>query len=154
MKARRQKLILRLIRDHPISTQEELTNMLRSHGIRVTQATVSRDIKELQLIKVTDESGRYRYTVPEDGSATYDRERLLRVMRDTIVDLDVSENILVVKTLPAVAAAAAEAIDRMEWPGVVGTVAGDNTVLVVAKPREAAEEIMRRIQDVMETGGE
>lgn len=152
MKDRRQRLILQIIRDRPVSTQEELTDLLLAEGIKVTQATVSRDIKELQLIKVPDENGVYRYTVPEESSTQYDRERLLRILRDSVVSFEVTENIVVVKTVPAAAGAVAEAIDRMEWPEVVGTVAGDNTLFIAAKPHGAAEQVSRRLQEALGVG--
>lgn len=152
MKSQRQKLILRIIQEQPVGTQEQLTRLLMEKGINVTQATVSRDIKELQLIKLPDDSGIYRYTLPEEGTSAADRERLFRVLRESVLSIDVSENIVVVKTVTAAAAAAAEAIDRMEWPEVIGTVAGDNTLLVVAKPKEAADIVLDRLRQVLDTG--
>lgn len=148
LKSRRHRLILQIIRETPIGTQEELAQALQREGVQVTQATVSRDIRELQLVKVPSPDGGYQYAVPEDASPAHTRERLARVLRDCLVDIDFSENLIVVKTLTGTAPAAAEAIDRMGWPQIIGSVAGDNTVLVVVRPREAVPEVIRRLQEL------
>lgn len=150
LKSRRQRLILQIIRDQAISTQEEMAQALQAEGVSVTQATVSRDIRELQLVKVPAADGGYQYAIPEDASPAHTRERLARVLRDCLIDIAYSENIIVVKTLTGTASAAAEAIDRMGWPQIIGSVAGDNTVLVVVRPREAVTEVISRLQSLVE----
>ena len=154
MKSRRQMLLLQIIRDRPVRTQEELTELLRREGIQVTQATVSRDIKELKLIKVPDGTGQYRYAAPDDAAPAHARERLIRLLRDSVLSVDASENLIVVKTLSGTAPTAGEALDRMEWPEVIGTVAGDNTVLVVIKPATAVPEVLRRLRAALEAAGD
>lgn len=140
---------MRIVEDNSVETQEELVRLLAETGFKVTQATISRDIKELQLVKAMGKHGRYQYKVPEEGSPGHGRERLARILRDCMVDVDYSENIVVVKTLAGTASAAGEALDRLAWPEVVGTVAGDNTVLVIVRPREAAEEMIERLGDFL-----
>ena len=146
MKAKRQRLILDIIQSMQIETQEELARELERRGMPVTQATVSRDIKELGLIKSPTADGRYCYALPD--SAPGGRERLRRLFRESLLDIDTSENLVVVKTLRGTAAAAGEAIDQLGWPEIVGTVAGDNTVLVVVRSREVAGQVADRFREL------
>lgn len=148
VKARRQAKILEVIKYNVIETQEELAEALGRHGIPVTQATVSRDIKELQLNKVPTGDGRYRYALPEEmPSASWDKRR--RIFRESVLEVDSSENIVVIKSLPGTAPGVASAIDHLGWTEMLGSVAGDDTVLVVVKPRELAIEIAERIRSLM-----
>jgi len=148
MKARRQARILELVRTEVIQTQEELAALLTREGIPVTQATISRDIKELNLQKVPTGDGRYRYALPEEVPAgAWDKRR--RILQESVLSVDASENIVVVKTLPGTAASVAYAIDYQGWPEVIGTVAGEDTVLVVVRPREAGGEIVERIRGLI-----
>ncbi len=149
MKARRQMKILELIRDEVVETQEELAERLRQAGIQVTQATVSRDVKELQLVKVPAGDGRYRYAQPEDPSHAGQADRMLRIFRECILGMDNSENLIVVSTLPATAAAVAEAIDGLHCREVIGTLAGERNVFVVCKPREASPQVIDRLKHLM-----
>lgn len=146
MKALRRMKILELIKDHVIETQQDLAHRLRQEGIEVTQATVSRDIKDLHLVKVPSGDGRYRYAVPDDQVAGWQTETMRRIFRDCLVNMDSSENLIVVKALPATGPAVGEAIDNLGWPEVVGTVAGDNTVLVVVRSREATSVVLDRFR--------
>ena len=141
MKATRHARIKEIIEHSVIETQEELANALREQHIVVTQATVSRDIKELMLIKVPTGDGRYRYAYPTDKELMYSKNRLLNLFRDSVVGLNFSENIIVVKTLPGAAYA--------KWPEIIGTVAGDDNIFIVVKPISAVEDIMKRLQDML-----
>ncbi len=140
----RKRLIQEIIRRDVVRTQEELTVRLAKQGIAATQATISRDIKELGLIKVPYLEG-HRYAAPSERATGVDQDRLTRVLREVLVAVEISESLVVVKTLPGGADVVSEAIDRQEWEEVVGTLAGDNTVLVVARNRETASIISQRL---------
>lgn len=146
-KSRRQRKILSIIREHVVETQEELARHLHECGFRITQATVSRDIKELQLIKVPVENGRYRYVHPDETSNVQRNERIMRLFRECVVSYDYSENIVVLNTLPATASGVAEAIDTLDAEEVIGTMAGERIVFVVVKPRQAVTKFLQRIRD-------
>lgn len=149
MKARRQMKILEIIRSEVVQTQEELAEKLAREGMEVTQATVSRDIKELQLIKVPNGDGRYRYAIPNGQSPRKQTERLKRIFKDAVLGINTSENLIVVKTLSGTAPGVGEAIDTLDWPEIVGTVAGDNTVLVVAKDRQTVPSILEKLKNLL-----
>jgi len=146
MKARRQMKILEIVRAGVVETQEELANKLRAEGIDVTQATISRDIKELMLLKVPTGDGRYRYALPEDQYTSSAGERMKRVLEDYCLGFDYSENIIVVRTLSGMAPGVGEAMDALRWKEIVGTVAGDNTLLVVVRPKEAVPYVLERMR--------
>lgn len=139
-------LILQLINDRAIETQEELAAALREKGVQVTQATVSRDIKELHLIKVPYGDGRYRYAVAGEAASERSQQRLIRLLRECVTEIDASENIIVIKTISGTASTAGEAIDRMDWPEIIGSIAGDNTVFAVVKPASAVPEVLERLR--------
>ena len=147
MKIKRHAVIRDIIENSLVETQEDLAAALRARHIDVTQATVSRDIKTLMLVKVPAGNGRYRYALPREKGALLSKERMARLFYDSVVSLDYSENIVVVKTLPGAANAVASILDRMSWQEIVGTVAGDDSILVVVKPREAAPEVVRRMEN-------
>lgn len=148
MKARRQAKILELIKNNVVETQEELAEALGRHGIAVTQATVSRDIKELQLNKVPTADGRYRYGVPDEvPTGSSDKRR--RIFRESVLDVDSSENLIIVKSLTGTAPGVGSAIDHLNWPEILGSVAGDDTVLVIIKPKEATTEVVERFRALM-----
>lgn len=148
MKARRQAKILELIKNREIETQEELAEALGEAGIPVTQATISRDIKELQLNKVLTPEGRYRYALTEEVTiGTWDKRR--RIFQESVLNVDASGNLIVIKSLPGTAPGVASAIDHLGWAEAIGTVAGDDTVLVVIKPIEATPEMVERIKSLM-----
>ncbi len=143
MKYTRHAKILELIEKYPIETQEELAEKLREHGMDVTQATVSRDIKELRLIKVMSDDGTYRYasiTRSENNISN----KLLTVFTESFVSCDYANNIAVVKTLPGMAQAAASAVDALRWPEIVGTIAGDDTIMIVCRAEKIAEELVSK----------
>lgn len=148
MKLKRQLKILELIRSRDIHTQEDLATALREAGIAVTQATVSRDIKELNLVKLTTPEGGYRYGTAQDVSAA-GTDKMRRYFRDSLLALDFSENLLVLKTLPGTAQGVGLTLDQMGWPEIVGTVAGDDTILAVVRSREAVPVVMERIRSLV-----
>ena len=149
MKILRHAKIKEIVERQVNETQEELAESLRSHGIEVTQATVSRDIKELRLIKVPTGDGRYRYAYPMEQSLLFSQSRMERMFRDSVVAIDYSENIIVLKTLPGGGQAVAATIDHAKWPEVIGTVAGDDNILVVVKPAQAAPTVADRFRGLL-----
>ena len=148
-KTKRQNRIIALIREHEIGTQEELARLLSENGFPVTQATVSRDIKELQLVKIPSGNGSYRYALPDESSYVQRKERIMRLFRECVISYDYSENIVVLNTLPATASGVAEAIDTLEAEEVIGTMAGERTVFVVIKPREAVGQFLERLRNLV-----
>lgn len=149
MKGLRHAKIKQIIEQQVIDTQEELAEALRKNNIDVTQATVSRDIKELMLIKVPTGDGRYRYAFPPENNMIFSQSRMARTFQDAIVSIDSSENIIVLKTLPGTAQAVAYTIDYVKWPEVLGTVAGDDTIFVVVKPSDAVDKIIAKFQALL-----
>ena len=148
MKSARHNLILEIIENKDIETQEELAEELLNHGVKVTQATVSRDIKELRLLKVLSEHGGYKYATVERAEKGMN-DRFIRMLSECVVSVDSVGNLIVIKTLTASANAACEAIDSMKWSEVLGTIAGDNTLLVIARSEEAVEEMVARLHELI-----
>ena len=134
MKARRQSAILRIIRDVPIQTQEELIEYLRRQGIQATQATISRDIKELRLVKVPTGDGRYRYAQAREPDMAERLNRARRAVQEYVTGVEAAGHLVLVKTLSGTANAVAAALDALEWPEVIGTIAGDDAILVLVRP--------------------
>ena len=152
MKSKRHSEILELIQNHDIETQEELAYRLRQRGYTVTQATVSRDIKELHLNKVSNGLGGYRYAKPVRRE-TEINDRLIRILRDSLVSVQYAGNMIVVKTLSGSANVACEAIDTLQWPEILGTIAGDNTIFIVVSNEKDAADVADRIMRIAETAG-
>lgn len=148
MKNARHEEILELIRTYEIETQEELADRLRSAGFSVTQATVSRDIRQLELQKVQKAGGGQKYA-SFSGAAGSLPERYKRVLADSFVSLDISVNIGVIKTVSGMAMAAAAALDSYDWEEVLGCIAGDDTVLCVLRSPEDAPSVRRKIETVV-----
>ena len=148
MKSQRHLAILDLIERQEVETQEAMADALREMGIQVTQATVSRDIKELKLIKSRSASGRYRYALPS-GSSRSIGDRLHRMLQESMLSVSSSESLVVIKTLSGSANVAAEALDGLGWAEVLGTLAGDNTILLVARSASEAPEVVRRLRELM-----
>jgi len=148
MKLNRQAMILSIIEEKDIETQEELAEELRNRGIEVTQATVSRDIKELRLVKVLAPSGVYKYAAMDKGEPGV-ADRLIRVFAESVISLDYANNLIVIKTISAGAMAAAAAIDAQDWPEILGCIAGDDTILVVVRNNELVHEVMERFNKLM-----
>ena len=145
VKSVRQAVIKNIIDRQIIETQEDLAEALRQERIKVTQATVSRDIKEMMLIKVPTGDGRYRYAYPMNNTVIFTEERMQRLFQDTVIGCDYSENIVVLKTLPGGANTVASALDHANWPEVLGTVAGDDNIFIIVKPKAAAPEVTQRL---------
>lgn len=144
MKSERHAMILNLIDTTNVETQEKLADMLKQRGICVTQATVSRDIKELRLIKVLAENGGYKYATVDKAEAGM-KERFVRIFGDSVVGINTSANLVIVKTLSGSANAAAEAVDSMHWNDIVGTMAGDNTIFIAARDEKTVPDIVKRL---------
>lgn len=149
MKAGRQHKILEIIRRQRVQTQEELSSELNKSGFKVTQATVSRDIKELGLVKIPFENNEFYYARPGENRLPRSQERLKRFFLDTVIGLDASENLVIIKTNPGGAQGVASAIDQAGWDEIIGTVGGDDTILVVVKPKEAAAAVLKRFGDLL-----
>ncbi len=147
MKSKRQALIRQIVEEQNIQTQEELAEALREHGMVVTQATVSRDIREMHLIKVLSEDGSYRYATMDRGDQKVG-DRLQRMLEDSVVEAMSSNNLVVVHTIAGSAHVAAEAVDNLHWPEVLGTIAGDNTILVIVHDTEEAEAVVHRFRNL------
>ena len=148
MKSVRHDLILDIIDKKDIETQEELAAELKARGVKVTQATVSRDIKELRLLKVLSENGGYKYATAERAEKGMS-ERFIRILAESVMSIESAVNLIVIKTISASAQAAAEAIDSLKWPELLGTIAGDNTILVIARSEEAVESLMARFNTLI-----
>ncbi len=148
MKISRHSKILEIIENNQIETQEELAEQLKNKGVNVTQATVSRDIKELRLIKVLSDDGRYKYAAMKDQN-TMMTERLLKTFAETVLSIDYSGNIIVIKTFSGAANAAGEAIDAFDIKEIVGSVAGDNTIFILVRNAENVTGIIERFKKLM-----
>lgn len=144
MKTKRHRKILELIKENDISTQEELADILRAAGYNVTQATVSRDIKELALVKVSAGGDNYKYAMPPEVSVSESRLRFM--LKEFVVSYDYSENIMIIHTAPGNANAVASALDTAKWENIMGSVAGDDTILMVIKPKEAMESVAKKLE--------
>ena len=149
MKSKRQNEIVELISSADIETQEELAAAMRERGYPITQATVSRDIRELRLIKVTSKSGGYKYAKPVRHEVAVS-ERLTRILADSLIHVEAAANLVVVKTLSGSANVAAEALDTLGWAEIIGTIAGDNTIFIAAKSNDEADNITARIRKMTE----
>jgi transcriptional regulator of arginine metabolism len=149
MKGQRQRKIRELIGAREIETQEDLVEALKAEGMQVTQATVSRDIKELQLIKVPLEDGRYKYSMPQDQRFN-PAHKLKRALLDHFIGVEAAENLLVLKCLPGTANTICSLIDGMDWPDVMGTIGGDDTILLIARSKSQAQGVVTRIHEMME----
>ena len=148
MKNARQTAILSIIEKNDIETQEELAAKLREIGIVVTQATVSRDIKELRLLKVLSASGGYKYATAEKADRGLS-DRFVRMFVESVLSIAHAGHIVVIKTLSGSANAACEAIDSMHWPEILGTMAGDNTIFVIVQHEQDAQLIAARFQEML-----
>jgi transcriptional regulator of arginine metabolism len=149
VKLTRHNQILQIIGERVVKSQRDLVKLLSEAGYKVTQATVSRDIRELGLIKASSAEG-IRYVTPDTQSKTAGKDdRLRRLVRNAVTQLDDSRNLVVVKTLPGAAQGVASAIDQAHWPGVIGTVAGDDTILVVVKSSAKAAAVRQRLDTLI-----
>lgn len=149
MKKSRHQKIKELVEQYEIETQEELADRLRKAGYSVTQATVSRDIRELKLSKVPVGDGRQKYAVLVHTDH-YLSDKYIRVLRDGFVSMDMAQNILVVKTVAGMAMAVAAAMDAMKLKEIVGSIAGDDTIMMAIRTVEETRTVMDKIQSLLE----
>ena len=148
MKINRHAKIVELISKYRIEKQEELAEYLNKEGFKVTQATVSRDIRDLKLTKVPTDDGRQKYAVHQKGESEMS-EKYIRVLRDGFVSMDMAQNILVIKTVSGMAMAVCAAIDAMEWKEVVGSIAGDDTIMCAIRSVEETITVMDKISKLI-----
>lgn len=148
MKSKRHSKIIEIINSKAIETQEELAEKLKSAGFEVTQATVSRDIKTLRLIKIQGSDGKYRYSIINQNKNDM-LEKLSSILINTVISVENIDKIVVVKTISGSASAAAEAIDRLELGEIAGTIAGDNTIFILVRTLEKAQELVERISKML-----
>lgn len=149
MKKSRHRIIKELVEQFEIETQEELADKLKENGYAVTQATVSRDIRELKLTKVPMGDGRQKYTILVH-SDHYLSDKYIRVLRDGFVSMDMAQNILVIKTVAGMAMAVAAAIDAMKLKEIVGSIAGDDTIMAAVRTVEDTKCVMEKIRGMLE----
>ena len=149
MKTNRQSKIIEIIQKNEVETQDELSALLEKDGFRVTQATVSRDIRELKLTKIPTASGRQKYAVitdaPENLSKKYER-----VLREVFLSMDMAQNILVIKTVSGMASAVCAAIDAMKMREIVGSIAGDDTIMCAIRTVDDTYAVMKKIRRIVE----
>ncbi len=148
MKISRQSKIIELINKYDIETQEDLAERLMKDGYNVTQATVSRDIRELKLTKVAVDGGRQKYIVLQKSEPGMS-EKYTRVLRDGFVSMDMAQNIMVVKTVPGMAMAVAAALDALQMNSIVGCIAGDDTVMCAIRTTEETVQVMEKLSKLI-----
>ena len=146
MKVARHEKIIELIRQYEIDTQEELAARLNEAGFKVTQATVSRDIRALKMTKVAGSNGKSRYAILEEHTPDVLSDK------DAVISMNIGQNIVVVKTIPGMAMAAAAALDAMKWPEILGCIAGDDTIMCVVKTSEQAPGVVQKLGGILSRG--
>jgi len=144
-KALRQRAVLEVLRQGSIASQEELQRALRKRGFKVGQATLSRDIRDLQLSK-----GAHGYSIPQGENAAAALPPVARLVREFVLEARPAGNLLVLKTIVGSAQPVAAALDEEEWPETVGTIAGDDTILIVCPDKQGAKKLARRIEEMLE----
>lgn len=149
MKSVRQRAILDIIQSRDIDTQEQLLEELRAQGFTTTQATISRDIKDLRLVKELTGTGSYRYALSDRKSSSASDTRLRNIFKEGVVSVDVAQNIVVVRTMPGLASAACSALDNMEIDGVVGTLAGDDTGILIMRDNASAQQFNGEVHKLL-----
>lgn len=149
MKNNRQAMILEIISQENIETQEQLLSRLQERGINSTQATISRDIKQMHLIKQPAGQGVYKYAVSDNRNRLNFAEKLRTIFRESITSIDCAQNIVVIKTMPGLASAACSALDNMDLPYMVGSLAGDDTAFLLMRDTEAAETFCEEIKEML-----
>ena len=147
MKKKRHDKILEIIANNEIETQGELAQLLRSSGFKVTQATVSRDIREMGLVKVASSSGKQKYEAAQPSNE--EQNRFIRVLRDSVLSVDCAQNLLVIRTGSGMAMAAAAALDHLDFPEVVGSIAGDDTIMAAVRTVEDTVLLMDKIRRML-----
>ena len=149
MKIQRHAKIVELINQYDIDTQEELARQLKEAGFRVTQATVSRDIRELRLTKIAVDGGKQKYVVMNTQSSELD-EKYLRILRDGFVSMDMAQNILVIRTVSGMAMTVAAAMDALNWKEIAGCIAGDDTIMCAIRSVDDTLLVMDKIQKILD----
>jgi transcriptional regulator of arginine metabolism len=150
MKFQRQSKILELIEKEKIDTQEELSRRLKEWGFATTQATISRDIKELRLVKVMTPDGTYKYTAATTENEVSMMGRIRNIFKECVVGINSAQNLVVIKTLPGLGSAAGYAIDAIHHPEVIGSIAGDDTVFVVISDTQKAEAFREEARSLLD----
>jgi transcriptional regulator of arginine metabolism len=148
MKGQRHVKIREIITNFEIETQDDLVETLRNAGFNVTQATVSRDIKELHLIKVPLDDGRYKYSMPADQRFN-PMQRLRRALSDHFVSIDYTDNLVVLKCLPGTANTISSLLDNLEWNEIMGTISGDDTILIICRSKEQSGSLQDQIMNLL-----
>lgn len=149
MKNSRQGVILKIISEQAIETQAQLIKALADRGISSTQATLSRDIRDLSLVKELGRDGRYRYTESSKSKKNEHEERLRKIFKESVFSYATAQNIVVIKTLPGLANAACAAIDTMQIDNIVGTLAGDDTAFLAMKDNKSAQDFCHKIDEMI-----
>lgn len=149
MKVARREKIKELIRQYDIDTQEELATRLNEAGFKVTQATVSRDIRALKMTKVADGEGRSRYAILQEIPSGLG-DKYTRVLHDALLTIDQGQNLVVIRTVPGMAMGVAAALDALEWEEILGCIAGDDTVMCVARTTEEASGVVKRLKSILQ----
>ena len=149
MKIQRHAKIVELINKYDIATQEELARRLKEAGFRVTQATVSRDIRELRLTKIAVNGGKQKYMVMNNQSSELD-EKYLRILREGFLSMDMAQNILVIRTVSGMAMAVAAAMDALNWKEIAGCIAGDDTIMCAIRSVDDTLLVMDKIQKILD----
>jgi transcriptional regulator of arginine metabolism len=148
MKGQRHVKIREIITNNEIETQDDLVETLRNAGFNVTQATVSRDIKELHLIKVPLDDGRYKYSMPADQRFN-PMQRLRRALSDHFVSIDYTDNLVVLKCLPGTANTISALLDNLDWNEIMGTISGDDTILIICRSKEQSGSLQDQIMNLL-----
>ena len=152
MKVKRQKAIISLINEKAIETQKELVRALLDLGFKVTQTTISRDIKELGLVKVPIPEGSYKYGLSTSKISAGDTiKRVRRVFEDSVISIEASENLIVLRSLPGTAQGVAACIDSLKWEEIMGTIGGDDTILVIIRSKDATGDVVKRFESLGRT---
>ena len=149
MKLDRQNVIMEIISNQDIETQNQLLEALAARGVKSTQATLSRDIRDMRLIKELGPNGNYRYVMAASQDIMDLDARLKKIFKECVLSYDLAQNILVIKTLPGLAQAAGSTLDGMDIPGLVGTIAGDDTAFLALKDPDAAVKLYHEIEQLL-----
>ena len=149
MKLDRQNVIMEIIAQQDIETQNQLLEALAARGVKSTQATLSRDIRDMRLIKELGPNGNYRYVMAASQDSTDLDARLKKIFKECVLSYDLAQNILVIKTLPGLAQAAGSTLDGMDIPGLVGTIAGDDTAFLALKDPDAAVKLYHELEQLL-----
>ena len=149
MKLARHEKMIELIHQYDIDTQEELAARLNEAGFKVTQATVSRDIRALKMTKVAGKDGKSHYAILKDAAPELG-DKYTRVLRDAVISIDVGQNLVVVKTVPGMAMGVAAALDALAWPEILGCIAGDDTIMCACRSSDLALGVMEKLHNILD----